>query len=208
MKRLTLVLPLLWVAAGCGSTMNLAGTKLTLTAVNRNVGQAVFHLDCAPAGGDVSDPAAACAALGRDPTLVTSPQPFNCIGGTTSWFDMTISGRLAGKRVQQKFSTCWTPQMATLRKLGLASSLARHVLRRRSGLVLPGLKHTFPPGTLRPGDLLVCKILHHRLQLGIPDTLGPIGSTGRGGKNVVSVTLTGRRSADGSVTASCHRGSA
>ncbi len=204
-----LVLGMLLLAlAGCGSGMSLAGTKLTLTAVNPNVGQAVFHLDCGPAGGDVSDPAAACAELERDPKLVTSPRPYTCIGGTTSWFNMTISGRLAGKPVQQKFSTCWTPQMATLDKLGLASSLGRHVLRRRHGLVLPGLKRTFPPGTLRPGDLVVCKILHHRLQLGIPDTFGRIGSTGTGGKDVVSVTLSARRSADGSVTASCRRGSA
>jgi hypothetical protein len=209
MKRLALGLLLLLLAlTGCGSNMNLAGTKLTLTAVNANVGQAVFHLDCDPAGGDVSDPAAACSALGRDPKLVTSPQPYTCIGGTTSWFDMTISGRLAGKPVHRKFSTCWTPQIATLRKLGLANSLGRHVLRRRRGVVLPGIKRTFPSGTLRPGDLLICKILHHRLQMGIPDTLGPIGSTGTGGKDVASVTLTGRRNADGSVTANCHRGSA
>jgi hypothetical protein len=205
MKHFALGL-LLLALTGCGSSMNLAGTKLTLTAVNTNVGQAVFHLDCGPAGGDVSDPAAACAALERDPKLVTSPHPYTCIGGTTSWFDMTISGRLAGKPVRQKFSTCWTPQMETLKKLGLASSLGRHVLRRRRGLVLPGILRTFPPGTLRPGDLLVCRILHHRLQMGIPDTYGAIGSTGTGGKDVVSVTLTGRRSANGSVTAECHRG--
>jgi hypothetical protein len=140
MKRLVLALPLLLVAAGCGSGTKLAGTKLTLTAVNPNVGQAVFHLDCGPAGGDVVDPAGACAALGRDPTLVTSPQPYTCLGGPSSWFDMTISGRLDGKTVHQKFSTCWTPQMATLKKLGLASSLARHVLRPRDGIVRPGIR--------------------------------------------------------------------
>lgn len=194
---------LVLLLVGCGSGMNLAGTKLTLTAVNANVGQAVFHLDCGPAGGDVTDPASACAALRGDPTLITAPHVFNCIGSTTSWFDMTISGRLAGKPVHRKFSTCWTPQSATLGKLGLASSLGRHVLRRRHGLVQPGIKRTFPPGTLRPGDLLVCKIPHRRLETGIPDRFGPIGSTGTGG-----FTLTGRRNADGTVTASCHRGNA
>jgi hypothetical protein len=120
---------------------------------------------------------------------------------------MTISGRLAGKRVHEKFSTCWTPQMATLGKLGLAKSLGRHVLRRRRGVVHPGRRRTFPPATLRPGDILVCRILHHRVQMGIPDTFGSIGSTGTGGKDVVSLTLTGTRKADGSVTARCHRGS-
>jgi hypothetical protein len=202
MKRLAFALFVLSVAAGCGSGTNLAGTKLTLTAVNPNVGQAVFHLDCDPAGGDVTDPASACAALGHDPTLVTSPQPFTCLGGPSSWFDMTISGRLAGKLVHRKFSTCWTPQMATLRKLGLANSLGRHVLRRRRGVVLPGTRRTFPPG-----DILVCRTLHHRVQMGIPDTFGSIGSTGTGGRDVVSLTLTGTRKADGSVTARCVRGS-
>ena len=205
MKGFTLALILLGLT-GCGSGTSLAGTKLTLTAVNPNVGQAVFHLDCGPAGGDVSDPAAACAALAHDPTLVTSPQPFDCIGGTSSWFDVTISGSLNGKPVHRKFSTCWTSQMATLKELGVAGSLESHVLPRRHGVVQPGIRRTFPPGTLRPGDVLVCRILHHRLQLGVPAGFGPIGSVGTGGKDVASVTLSGRRNADGSVTASCHRG--
>ena len=208
MKRLLLALPVLLVAAGCGSGTKLAGTKLTLTAVNPTVGQAVFHLERGPAGGDVADPAAACAALGRDPTLVTSPQPYTCLGGPSSWLDMTITGRLDGKPVHRKFSTCWTPQMATLKKLGLARSLTHHILRRRDGIVRPGIRRTFPPGTLRPGDILICRILNHRLQLGIPTGFGSIGSAGFGGKNVVAVTLTGARHADGSVTGSCHRGNA
>jgi hypothetical protein len=207
MKRLALALLLLSAAAGCASGRNLAGTKLTLTAINPNVGQAVFHLDCGPAGGDVTDPSAACASLGRDPTLITSPKPFTCLGGPSSWFDMTISGRLAGKRVHEKFATCWTPQMATLQKLGLARSLGRHVLRRRRGVVHPGGRRTFPRGTLRPGDILVCMTLHHRVQLGIPDTFGSIGSAGTGGRDVVSLNLAGTRKADGSVTARCRLGS-
>ena len=206
MKRISLAL-LLLALTGCGSRMNLAGTKLTLTAINPNVGQAIFHLDCEPLGGDVSDPAAACAALGRDPKLITSPKPFTCIGSTTSWFDMTITGRLGGKPVKRKFATCWTPQMATLDKLGLARSLGRHVLKRRRGVVRPGIARAFPPGALRPGDLLICKIPHRHLQLGIPDSFGPIGSAGASGGNGLSVTLTGARRADGSVAASCHRGS-
>jgi hypothetical protein len=202
MKGLLLAL-LVLALAGCGGGTNLAGTKLTLTAVNPNVGQAVFHLDCAPAGGDVSDPAAACAALAHDPTLVTSPQPFTCLGGPSSWFDMTISGRLDGKPVDQSFSTCWTPQMATLEKLGLARSLGRHVLRRRHGVVRPGIPHKFLRGTLRPGDLVVCQALRHRVQMGVPDSIGPIGSASAG-----NLTLRSARHADGSITAICHRGDA
>ena len=205
MRRLVLglVVFVLSAAVGCGGGVNLAGTKLTLTAINPNVGQAVFHLNCGPTRGDVSDPAAACAALSRDPTLVTSPKPFTCLGGPSSWYDMTISGRIAGKPVHKKFSTCWTPQMATLKQLGLAKSLERHVQRRRHGLVLPGLPHDFPPGTLRAGDLLVCRIRHHRLELGVPDTFGPIGSMG-----TANATLSGTRHPDGSITANCRRGKA
>jgi hypothetical protein len=220
MKRGPLAL-LVLALAGCGSGMNLAGTRLRLTAINPNVGLAVFHLDCGPSGGDVNDPAAACSALGHDPRLVISPQPFTCLGGPTSWFDVTIAGRLAGKPVDRKFSTCWTPQMATLGKLGIANSLGRHVRPRRRGLVLARRTHTFPPGTLRPGDLIVCTILHHRLELPIPQRQDPIGKTGVrfGGKlvevgnspnetikNAVNVTLSRTRNANGSITASCHRG--
>jgi hypothetical protein len=220
MKRVPLAL-LVLALAGCGSGMNLVGTRLTLTAINPNVGLAVFHLKCGPSGGDVNDPGAACSALGHDPKLVTSPQPFTCLGGPTSWFDVTISGRLAGKPVDRKFSTCWTPQMATLGKLGLANSLRDHVRPRRRGLVLAHRTHTFPPGALRPGDLIVCTILHHRLELPIPEGRNPIGKTGVGFggklvevgnspnetlKDIVNVTLSGTRDANGSITASCHRG--
>ena len=205
-RRLVLVLLVLSFAAGCGSiTTNLAGTKLTLTAFNSMVGKAVFHLTCAPAGGDVANATAACAALHGDPKLVTAPKPFICLGGPTSWWDVTISGRLAEKQVRRKFSTCWTPQMATLGKLGLASQLGRHVLRRRRGIVAAGTTRTFPGDSLRPGDLLVCTIRGHKLELGVPDTIGPMGSMDWGGKYVRSVVLTGNRRGDGSVTASCRR---
>ncbi|HJU37496.1 MAG TPA: hypothetical protein VJ716_08790 [Gaiellaceae bacterium] len=220
MKRVVLALFVLSMTAGCGSGMNLAGTKLTLTAINPNVGLAIFHLDCAPTGGDVNDPRAACSALGRDPKLVTAPQPYTCIGGPTSWFDMTISGRLAGRLVHRKFSTCWAKGMATLDKLGLTSSLERHVRPRRRGRVVRGVPRTFPRGALRAGDLLVCNVLHHELTLGIPQGHDAIGKTGAafGGKlvevgdspnetieNQVKVTLSGTRNADGSITASCRR---
>src|SRR5579875_100015 len=134
MKGAALALALVVVAAGCASGKNLSGTRLRLTALNPWVGMAVFHLDCGPPGGDVADPAAACGALARDPQLVTSPTPFDCFGTTTSWFHVTISGRLAGAPLHRTFSTCWTPQSATLDKLGLADTLGRHVRPRRHGV--------------------------------------------------------------------------
>ena len=58
--------------AGCGS-MPASGsdTQLTIRAVNSSVGRSEFHLSCEPPGGDLPDPARACAALTKDPGLVT-----------------------------------------------------------------------------------------------------------------------------------------
>src|SRR2546423_1840112 len=51
---------------GCGSRSVKPSTDLTLVALNPWVGRAVFHLSCAPAGGDLGDPARACAAVPID----------------------------------------------------------------------------------------------------------------------------------------------
>ncbi len=206
MRRAPLALVLVLLAAGCGSGSTTPSTRLTLSALNPSVGMAVFHLDCSPSGGDVPDAAAACAVLRRDPALVRSPQPYTCIGGPWSWFDMTISGRLAGKPVREKFSTCWTPQMPTLGKLGLFKALQRHIRPPRHGNVPAGQTMTFPPGALRPGDLLTCHIRGHHLELGIVDRVGSMGSNGFGGKDVVSVTLTATRHSDGAITTRCYQG--
>jgi hypothetical protein len=94
-------------------------TDLTLLAVNPCVGRAAFHLACAPTGGDLGNPARACAALVARPQLVTSPKPFTCFGGTFSWWDISITGRLRGRRIHTHTSTCWTPQMAMIhRRMG------------------------------------------------------------------------------------------
>src|SRR4051794_18321088 len=86
-------------------------TSVTIVALNAWVGRAVFHLSCAPSGGDLSDPAQACSALDQQPELVTSPQPFVCRGGPTSHWTVRISGQLNGEAIRQEFDTCWTPQM-------------------------------------------------------------------------------------------------
>src|SRR5438093_1468233 len=112
--RLAALLCLLvtFALAGCGSSQlgdSAPQTELTMRAVNTSVGRSVFHLDCEPPGGDLPDPAGACAALSRAPELVTSPTPFTCVGGMFSWWDITISGRLDGKEIDRAFSICWTP---------------------------------------------------------------------------------------------------
>lgn len=195
---------------GCGGG-HPPQTELSILAINTSVGRAVFHLDCNPPGGDLANPPEACAALAKDPQLVTDPTPFRCRGGPVSWWDVTISGRLNAKPVHRTFSTCWTPQMATLGHFRMSwASLQKHLLPRRQKSVVAGTARTFPPGTLRTADLVTCEILGHRLEVGVPEGSGPGSSAtnGYGGANVTTVTLTIVRNRDGSVSASCHRGRA
>ena len=195
------------VVAGCGGGRSSSATDLTMSAINSQVGRAVFHIECAPTGGDLPNPERACAALAASPQLVTKPKPFDCIGGFGSWWDVTITGRLNGKPVHRAFSTCWTTQMATLGRFGMGDYvLQKHLVPRRHEAVLAGTERVFPPGLLRPSDLVTCDILGHRLSLGIPTQPGPTSSTEYGVTNVVSVTLAAALHRDGSITASCHTG--
>lgn len=181
-------------------------TALTFVALNQSVGRAVFHLECHPAGGDIADAARACAAIHREPELVTHPKPFTCAGATFSWWDITIRGRLDGRPIRTRTSTCWTSQMEMIRRLGIGwQSLRRHLVPRRRGVVGAGLTRTFLPDQLRPADFVICTILGHKLMTGVPLMVGS-SSTGYGGRNVVSVTLRVTLNRDRSVTASCHKG--
>jgi hypothetical protein len=194
-------------SASRASAGSQPATKLTLVALNSWVGRAVFHLDCGPAGGDIPRPARACLALAHTPQLVTSPKPFTCMGGTSSWWDVAISGRFNGKQITRAFSTCWTPQMTTIGRLGLAwPVLQKHLVARRVQAVMPGTSVVFAPGVLRAADLVTCTILSHHLQVGVPLAVGSPASGGFGGANVTSVTLSVGRHRDGSVSASCHTG--
>jgi hypothetical protein len=194
--------------AGCGSGATNRSTDLTFLAVNPYVGRAAFHLTCSPSGGDLRNPARACAAVAADPQLVTNPKPFGCIGGLFSWWDVTITGRLHGRQVRTHTSTCWTPQMAMIGRLGMGwPSLHAHLLPRRREAIFPSSTQTFPSGVLRPGDLVICTIRGHRLEQGVPIAYGT-SSTGFNGANVTEVTLGVTRERDGSVTARCHVGAA
>jgi hypothetical protein len=194
------------LVAGCGNERVTHSTDLTLLAVNPSVGRASFHFACGPAGGDLGNPVRACAALAAQPELVTNPKPFRCFGGTFSWWDITITGRLHGQRIHTHTSTCWTPQMAMIRQFGIGfQSLNAHLLPRGLEAVLAGTQRTFPAGVLRPGDVVTCDILGHKLEDGVPiEHL--TSSTGYGGKNLTSVTLSVTHNRDDSVTASCHKG--
>lgn len=194
--------------AACSGSGN-GGTTFSIVALNAEVGRAVFHLQCDGAHGDVPDPSGACAALRAKPALVTAPKPFNCFGGPTSHWQVTIAGRVNGKRVRRTFDTCWTPQMETIRRLGLTwPVLRRHLAPRRHEIVLAGETRRFPRGALRAADLVSCDILGHHLQAGVPLERGPGARVANGfsGLNVVSVNLVVERHADGSVTATCTSG--
>ena len=192
---------------GCGSGTPSRATKLTFLAVNTFVGRAGFNLACSPPGGDLRNPARACAAVTAHPQLVTSPKPFTCRGGPTSWWDVTITGRLRGRQIRTHVATCWTPQMAMIGRLGIGRQLEAHLLPRRREAILAGAKKTFPSGVLGPADLVTCKILGHRLEGGVPLEHGTSGA-GYGGKDVTPVMLSVTRNRDGSITASCHVGAA
>jgi len=197
------------VTAGCGQTQQASRTQLTVVALNEWVGRAVFHIECRPSGGDVPHAAAACAAIARRPQLVTQPKPFVCAGGTSSWWDVTVSGRLNGRPIHRSFSTCWTPQMSTIKRLGLGwPMLQTHLVARRREAIFAGTTQEFPAGVLRATDLVTCDILGHHLSTPVSDGTGPDAkvSTGFGGAGYTSVVLSVTHNVDGSVTASCHAG--
>jgi hypothetical protein len=198
-----LALPL----AACGSGSR-PSTDLTVVALNPAVGRAVFHLTCNPAGGDVPEPGQSCAALGTNPGLIRTPKSFLCAGGTFSWWEIRIHGRLGGKPIDRTLSTCWTPQAATIAALhiGRWDVLHRHLVPRRHAAVLPGTTVTYTAGELRPTDLVTCEILGHHLEAGIPLVVGQPTGTGFAGDDVITVDLRVTENRDGSVTASCRRG--
>lgn len=103
---------------GANSFGARAPTNLTIKATNGLGGSAVvFRLACHPASGTMRQPAKACAAIAAQPSLITKPKPFMCWGDS---FSITIVGRMNGRAVHTQVSTCWTPQMALIRKLGLS----------------------------------------------------------------------------------------
>jgi hypothetical protein len=208
--RVVLVTCLLLIAASLfGSSAGAipSSTQLRILALNSFVGRAAFHLGCAPPRGDVGDAAKACAALAAEPGLVTRPKPFVCHGGLTSWWDITITGRLDGRPIHTQIATCWTPQMKLIGRLGIGQSLPTHLLPRRREAVMPGIARSFAAGVLRPTDLVTCDILGHKLRQGVPIEIGT-ATTGYGGKKVTSVVLSVTHNRDGSVRASCHKGNA
>jgi hypothetical protein len=176
--------------------------KLTVLAVLDGGGRALFHLRCDPAGGDVAQPAKACAAIAAQPSLVTHPKPFVDLGNNGAYF--TITGTLNGKPVHFSGESDWTPQMELITKLGLVAPNGQplHLEASRHGTVGVNMTHAFAPGVLRPGDLVTCRV-HHTYQ-GLPLAMSVPIRAGRGGQlGAQPGVLAVRVRADGAVVASC-----
>jgi hypothetical protein len=167
-RRVLVLVAVAAVVAGGSAAVELSApasvaavpAKLTVLAVGDNGGRSVFHLRCDPAGGDVADPARACAAIAAQPSLVTDPKPFYDGGDNGAYF--TITGRLNGKPVHFSGESDWTPQMQLIDKLGLAGPHGQplHLERSRHGFVGLNGTRTFAPGVLRPGDRVTCRVRH------------------------------------------------
>ena len=188
---------------GAGSVAQVPA-NLTVLAVSENFGggRALFHLRCAPAGGNVAHPARACAAIAAQPSVVTHPKPFYD-WGENQWY-VTITGRLNGKPVHFRGGMSWTNQTDLVDKLGLAGPHGRplHLERLRRGSVAMGQTRTFAPGALRPGDVVACRVHNGyrgpRLAMGVPVQRGA-GRTMGATSSVMKVVVR----ADGAVTAGC-----
>jgi hypothetical protein len=196
--------------AGCGSTQRPgggSGTEITISSVNSSVGRAQFHLSCDPPGGDLPDPAQACAALSKTPELLQHPKPFVCAGGMFSWWEIEIRGRFDGEPIVTDVSTCWTTQMELLKAFGMDDNvLGAHMLPRAHKEVLPGTTHVFAPGEIQVADVVTCDIRGHHLEVGVPVYTGGPVTVGYDGLNIAPVAMTVERRDDGSVEVACHTG--
>lgn len=179
-------------------------TEVKILAVNPHVGRAIFRLSCGPpAEGDIPSPERACAALRENPGLVTSPRRFICGGGYGAGWDITISGRIEGRRFRSRTGTCWTPQMETISRLGIASTLDSHLVPRAHVDLAGGTQTLIPAGVLQAADLVICRTHGRRLEQGVPIEAEATSSTGYDGAGVRAVWLRVTRHEDGSVSASC-----
>lgn len=159
------------------------------TSLLMNGGRALFHLKCDPAGGDVADPAKACAAIAAQPRLVTDPTPYlangtrtegpvslgripamqSCPSNPAKWCPangpdyFTITGTVNGKPVHFSGGGLFSTDVPLVAKLGLATRLGAPVVRlepQRRAFVAMSHTHRFAPGVLRPGDLVTCRATH------------------------------------------------
>jgi hypothetical protein len=206
--RLRNLLLLLLIPTLTGCEIGQAqGTELTIRAVNDRAGRAEFRRSCDPPGGDLPNPARACAALSKEPDLVTRPEPGDCRVQGCAW-GVAIEGSLDGKPIDVEIITRlptpgWVPP-GILGRLGISwEVLQKHVFRRHEEM-LPETKRVFEPGELEVADLITCDIRGHHLEASVPSHRGSPVTVGYSGADIVGVTMTVQTREDGSVAADCH----
>jgi hypothetical protein len=189
------------------------------TIASANGGRALFHLKCDPAGGNVADPAKACAAIAAQPSLVTHPKPYPVTGPITvvchfhpaklcpangPWY-FKITGSVNGKPVHFGGGGMFGTEVGLVDKLGLAGPHGNPLHRepQRHGFVPMNQTHTFAPGVLRPGDLVTCRVDHSYkglpLAMSVPAHRGNGPEESSGGPGLMAIRIR----ADGTVLASC-----
>jgi hypothetical protein len=197
------------------ATVTPVPANLTVLAVVENGGalgpkggRALFHLRCDPAGGNVAQPARACAAIAAQPSLVTDPKTSlnwtpNEMPGPDWYF--TITGRLNGKPVHFSGAAPWMTQIPLIDKLGLTGARGLPLRPERLRVRFVGLNETrtFAPGVLRPGDRVTCRVHHSyrgpALAMGVPVQrgVGPYEDSSTPGLMAIQVRTSG------AVVASC-----
>jgi hypothetical protein len=89
------------VAGGCGAGERKTTLDITVQlAPGTPAARRHFHIECDPPSGSVPDPAALCAALRSDSTLVLPPEmTATCAGGPGVPPDIDIAGLSVGRHV-------------------------------------------------------------------------------------------------------------
>jgi hypothetical protein len=101
-KRVAVVMFAVAVVAGCGG--HASSTGLTIQ-VRRSAGAAprVYRLECEPAKGTSRNPGAMCAALQRQPQLLSTPHSGVCGPNATPRERIRVTGSFRGRPVDARF---------------------------------------------------------------------------------------------------------
>src|SRR3954447_28212 len=105
-RLLVMVVALVLATGGIGLSAELSSrgpapagpATLLIPAADDFAHRAKWNLSCMPAKGDVPDPAAACAAIAAQPTVVTNPDQGRICLAPRTW-TFTIYGRVDNKWV-------------------------------------------------------------------------------------------------------------
>jgi hypothetical protein len=99
--------------AGSAGVRSSTSLRLLVDGAVYN-GPGVFHLNCDPPGGDVPNPAAACAAIAAQPDTITKPEVGGCLA---PWRTLEIRGRMNGKPVNGFVAACSGNRTRLIHKL-------------------------------------------------------------------------------------------